>query len=66
MKESSWIAFIDYDVKNKTLTVSFKDSTQYIYLDVPQTIFQKFIKSKSLGNFLNTKIKPKYKYLQIN
>jgi len=59
--ESSNLAALGYDASTKTLGVLFKAAgTLYFYSGVPSKIWDAFLKSESLGKFLNVTVKPSY------
>jgi hypothetical protein len=59
--ESSNIEKFRYSKENKTLFVVFKKSSDiYCYGGVPASVFNKLLESNSVGEFINTKVKPKY------
>jgi hypothetical protein len=65
MKLSTNILKITYEEDYKELWVYFHNKTVYKYLDVPKIVYEKFMKAESLGKFLNSEIKPNYKYERI-
>ena len=71
LKESTSIAAAEYDWKRKTLRVRFKAGRAahrggtYDYFDVPEAVVRDFIGAPSLGQFVNWKIKPYYRYERV-
>ena len=51
--KSSNIFSIGYDPVNKILQVEFKKGSIYEYYDVPDTVYQNFMKAGSKGNFIS-------------
>ena len=45
---------------SETLFVQYIDGDWYKYFSVPRNVFEKLCAAKSLGQFLNQEIKPKY------
>jgi hypothetical protein len=73
LKESTSIAAAEYDWERKTLRVRFKAGRAahrggtYDYFDVPATVVHRdFISAPSLGQFVNWKIKPHYRYQRVS
>jgi hypothetical protein len=71
LKESSSIAAAEYDWQRKVLRVRFKAGRAahrggtYDYFDVPKAVVGEFIGAPSLGQFVNWKIKPYYRYKRV-
>lgn len=61
VSNSSMISTIDYDNDSKEMTVTFKNSNQYKYFDVPREEFETLKTSESIGTAFN-KIKNKYRF----
>jgi len=47
------------------LTVTFTGNKKYEYLEVPQSIYDKAIAADSIGKFIASEVKNKYKYNRI-
>lgn len=62
---SSNIAEVGYEVATMTLEVAFHDGSVYQYFDVPETLYQEFIRADSKGKFLHANIKNNYRYAKI-
>jgi hypothetical protein len=62
---SSNIASIGYDAKTLTLEVEFRDGSIYQYFDVPETVYQEFMRASSKGRFLHANIKGNYRYARV-
>src|SRR5438046_2111386 len=71
LKESSSIAAAEYDRERNILRVRFKAGRAahrggtYDYFDVPEAVVRDFIGAPSLGQFVNWKIKPHYRYQRV-
>jgi hypothetical protein len=71
LKESTSIAAAEYDWERKILRVRFKAGRAahrggtYDYFDVPEAVVRDFIGAPSLGQFVNWKIKPYYRYERV-
>ena len=63
--DSSLIKSVDYNAKSKKLAVELlnlpKKKAVYTFAGVPESVYKKFLKSASKGQFFNTKIKNVYK-----
>ena len=63
--ESSLIKSVDYDSDTQNLAVELlnlpKKKATYTFVNVPEGVYKKFLKSSSKGQFFNTKIKNVYK-----
>lgn len=58
-------SFIDgYKYNNKDLYLSMKGKI-YIYLDVPNNVYEELLASDRKGSYLNSKIKNKYEYQRL-
>jgi hypothetical protein len=62
---SSNVASIGYDVNTLTLEVEFVSGSVYQYFDVPETLYQEFMRASSKGKFLHANIKNNYRYTQL-
>lgn len=62
VKRSSVIDRIAYDEAAETLSISFRDTGDYIYFDVPAELFDRFRDASSAGSFFNEHIKDHYRY----
>jgi hypothetical protein len=62
---SSNIASIGYDPRNLTLEVEFTDGSIYQYFDVPEAVYQEFMRAGSKGKFLHANIKGSYRYVKL-
>lgn len=62
---SSNVASIGYDPSSLTLEVEFKDGYIYQYFDVPETVYQEFMRANSKGQFLHANIRNSYRYTRL-
>ena len=62
--ESSNIDMIGHD--DNTLVIVYKSGSVYLFKDVPREIYDDFLKAESKGKFMNSVIKPNYKYERLN
>lgn len=59
--QSSMIERVAYDDEAQSLWVSFRQTGKYVYYDVPAAIFDGLCKASSIGTFLNTQIKGRFR-----
>lgn len=62
---SSNVAEVGYDPTTMTLEIAFHNSTVYQYFDVPEIVYQEFMRTDSKGTFLHANIKRNYRYTKI-
>ena len=63
--QSSSVSELGYDPDTMTLEVAFRKGDVYRYFDVPQALYHELIRSDSLGKFLNSNIKDRYRYTKL-
>lgn len=63
--KSSNIASVGYDPESRTMQVNFLSGTQYHYYGVDQPVYDRFLRSKSLGSYLADNIKDRFASKQI-
>jgi hypothetical protein len=61
-QQSATIESTAFDVRAKTLAISFKQTGRYIYYDVPADLFDAFCKAPSAGSFFNTHIREHFRF----
>ena len=64
--ESSNIDSIGHDDKKNILHVIFLNSSEYIYYDVDEDIFDEFLNSESKGKYFYKYIRDAYDYEKLN
>lgn len=58
--DSSCIASMGYDLKQRELEIEFRKSGEiYLYRDVPAEEYSEFVAAESKGTYLNQVFKPK-------
>jgi hypothetical protein len=62
---SSTILSVGFEAASSTLEVEFKSGQIYQYFDVPQGVYEAFIGSASLGQYLAANIKGIYRYTRL-
>ena len=63
--ESSAIASVGYQPGRGLLEVEFTSGAIYHYYDIPRTVYQQLLHADSKGRYLNTRIKPAYRYSKV-
>jgi non-canonical purine NTP pyrophosphatase (RdgB/HAM1 family) len=64
--ESSDVVAIGYDAKERVLELEFHEGRLYRYLEVPQDIYEHFLKADSYGGYFNAYINGHYRYRRVN
>jgi len=59
--KSSWITDVAYYEPMGFFELRLKSGKEYTFKDVPKSVYEDFIKSKSKGEFFNRVIREKYK-----
>ena len=62
---STDVAEIGYDAATMTLEVVFHKGGVYQYFDVPEVVYQEFLRADSKGKFLHANIKSNYRYAKL-
>ncbi len=62
---SSTVASVGYEQQSATLEVEFLDGAVYQYFDVPEAEFEGLRDAGSVGGYLNTNIKGRYRYARV-
>jgi hypothetical protein len=60
--DSEAVNSIGYDGQHQTLEVEFREGRVYKYLGVPERTYRELMRADSIGRFVATKIKPKFKF----
>jgi hypothetical protein len=55
-----------YTPETEILRIIYQSGAVYDYLKVPVSIAEKFREARSKGRFLNSVIKPRFKYIKIS
>ena len=56
---------VGYSTSSRTLEVEFVSGSVYQYFDVPQPTYAGLLAAPSIGNFVNTQIKPYYEFAEV-
>ena len=57
---SSWIRSIAYDADTQVLTVNLDNGEDYDYKNVPQAVYEAFLRAPSKGSFFRIAIRDRY------
>jgi XTP/dITP diphosphohydrolase len=63
--ESSDVVSIGYDPKDRTLEIEFREDRIYQYFEVPQDIYDAFLRANSYGGYFNSYINGYYRYRRV-
>ena len=63
--ESASVRSVGYSMSSRTLEVEFVNGSVYQYFDVPQPTYAGLLAAPSIGNFVNTQIKPYYEFAEV-
>jgi len=63
--ESASVRSVGYSPSSRTLEVEFVSGSVYQYFDVPQPTYAGLLAASSIGNFVNTQIKPYYEFAEV-
>ena len=63
--ESASVHSVGYSMSSRTLEVEFVNGSVYQYFDVPQPTYAGLLAAPSIGNFVNTRIKPYYEVAEV-
>ena len=63
--QSSSVASVGYDADSRTLELKYVSGDIYHYFDVSPLVHTALLNAKSIGAFVNKRIKPSYSYVQI-
>jgi KTSC domain-containing protein len=58
--ESSMIRRIEYEEAPRELEITFTSGRTYVYFGVPKSVYERFLKATSKGQFFNDYIKDQY------
>jgi YD repeat-containing protein len=53
---------VDYDSRERLLTIHFRDGSVYAYQNVPARIFDQLVRSSEPGDFFNDEIRDQYSF----
>ena len=63
--DSTSVSSVGYDPRSETLEVEFRNGGVYRYLEVPEDEWRLLRSAESKGSYLNTQIKPTYRYRKL-
>ena len=62
---SSNVASVGYDPESSTLEIEFNNGAIYQYFDVNENIFNELLGASSVGGYLASSIKGKYRFSRV-
>jgi hypothetical protein len=62
---SSSVRSVGYDLASGTLEVEYVSGSVYQYLEVPQPTYAGLMAASSIGNYVNTEIKPYFEVAEV-
>ena len=65
-RDSSFIINVSWDENSDSLYIKFNSGTTWVYYDVSQEVYNRLIKSVSVGEYFNKNIRNKYSCQRIN
>lgn len=65
-EESKNVAKIQYEESDEYLDVTFQSGAEYRYFEIPMSVYEAAYASPSIGAFLSSDIKGKYRYAKVN
>lgn len=63
--ESTSVRSVGYSMSSSTLEIEYVNGSVYQYYDVPQPTYAGLLAAPSIGNFVNTQIKPYYEVAEV-
>ena len=63
--ESTSVRSVGYSMSSRTLEIEYVNGSVYQYFDVPQPTYAGLLAAPSIGNFVNTQIKPYYEVAEV-
>ena len=63
--DSTNVKKIFYSYEQKIMQVTFTSGATYQYFDVPERTWEAAVNASSIGGFINTNIKGKFKYSKV-
>jgi hypothetical protein len=62
---SASVKSVGYDVASGTLELEFVNGSVYQYYEVPQPTYAGLMAASSIGNYVNTEIKPYFDFAEV-
>lgn len=62
---SASIRSVGYDGASRTLELEYVNGSVYRYFDVPQPTYAGLLAAPSIGNYVNTEIKPYFEFAEV-
>lgn len=64
--DSSSVVSVGYDAETQVLEIEFVNGGVYQYFDVPEFVHRRLLTASSPGAFVNSTIKPNYRFREIH
>lgn len=64
--ESSVITSVGYQAATETLEIEFRHGGIYLYMNVPQSVFEAFMTAPSKGSFFQGRIKDHFSFSRVS
>lgn len=62
---SASVKSVGYDVSSETLELEYVNGSVYQYYEVPQPTYAGLMAASSIGNYVNTEIKPYFDFAEV-
>jgi hypothetical protein len=62
---SASLKSVGYDVASETLELEYVNGSVYQYYEVPQPTYAGLLAAESIGNYVNTEIKPYFAFAEV-
>jgi len=62
---STSVRSVGYDMSTGTLELEYVNGSVYQYYEVPQPIYAGLLAAASIGNYVNTEIKPYFDFAEV-
>jgi hypothetical protein len=62
---SASVKSVGYDVSSGTLELEYVNGSTYQYYEVPQPTYAALLAAPSIGNYVNTQIKPYFDFAEV-
>jgi hypothetical protein len=62
---SASVKSVGYDLSSGTLELEYVNGSTYQYFEVPQPAYAGLLAAPSIGNYVNTQIKPYYEFAEV-
>jgi hypothetical protein len=59
------VASVGWDPTSRTLEIEFTSGRVYRYFEVPEIVYHGLVRAESIGQFLNERIRDRYRFEQL-